>query len=245
MTSRAGEGVPRKVKDLGRSPSTRMRGRLGCGGSERSTARARSCTTSESVPTRCGCTRAHRPSHYGPGGRLAPSGASRPHEASLGFSGYWWGASGEGGPGRASSPINRSRFLCRPLERASCRLGRSRIASGGPHAASGCLSSAATLTHRAGSKCFLAAAHEADSLKRSTRPQAGVEKWRPQRHKKTDGQLVSNGPEPPGEGFRSTSEQLRQLVDPAITPFGGDVRLLAPGSARVVAIGNTGRNEKS
>jgi hypothetical protein len=77
------------------------------------------------------------------------------------------GASGEAGPGRASVPTNRSRLYAivsrglLPSRAFSCCLRR-------PHAASGCLSLAATLTHPADSKCFLAAAHGANSLKRST-----------------------------------------------------------------------------
>jgi hypothetical protein len=193
MTSRAGEGVPRRVSALGRSPSTRMRGRLGCGGSERSSARARSCTTSESVPVRCGCTRAHRPSHYGPAGdlpRLERAAGMRPHWGSPAVDGALRVRLARSEPrfrsiGRILYAVLREGFV--PSRAFSCGLRR-------PHAASGCLSSAATLTHRAGSKCFLAAAHRANSLKRSTRPQAGVERWRPQRTRKPTFNLFATAP---------------------------------------------------
>jgi hypothetical protein len=159
------------------------------------------------------------PSHLAASGRPARLSESS-GGPSWGFPGSRWRASW-----RLTWPnlVTSEWSSCvRGLERASRRLGRPRAASGGLTPPRVLSISYDPNQPVPGSECFLAAAHGANSLKRSTwtiGPRRGVATPLPLYVQRSSDSSPSN---------------------PAIPPKVSDVRLLASCNAGVVAIGNTG-----
>ena len=139
------------------------RGRLGCGGSERSSARVRSCTTL--TRGRCVAVARERIEPLIDGVRATGSSERVPGEACVGCPGSRWRASwrltwAEPRHERLVAFLwSCPREGVTPSRAALCCLRR-------PHTASGSLLSAATLTNPSrGNECLLAAALRANSLK--------------------------------------------------------------------------------